>query len=289
MKTDKRTNMVLLCLLIAYLALSVVLQCMVGSIDTSALTSFVGLALGVSATAFLFVLDRECEDREWERQLRSSGAACVLLALSVACCIVGGSLPTPVAFRTSWWFVGVLLLLEVHLALVLIHRLRRFRLSNDVAFFFVHIGLWLALFSGMVGEGDTYDVRALVSPGESVSTGMDAGGKVRPLGFSLHLYDLKVDADGNGKPVHYEAGIMIDSVPHRLAVNAPVSVGFSDDIYISGYRPAGYDGGKRPAACVLQIVRQPWKYPMLLGIVMLMVGIVWYVFSTKPRGRTMPC
>ena len=50
--------MVLLCLLIVYLALSVVLQCMVGSIDTSALTSFVGLALGVSATAFLFVLDR---------------------------------------------------------------------------------------------------------------------------------------------------------------------------------------------------------------------------------------
>ena len=82
---------------------------------------------------------------------------------------------------------------------------------------------------------------------------------------------------------------MIVSVPHRLAVIAPVSEGFSDDIYISGYRPAGYDGGKRPAACVLQIVRQPWKYPMLLGIVMLMVGIVWYVFSTKPRGRTMPC
>ncbi|MGN0220664.1 MAG: cytochrome c biogenesis protein ResB [Prevotella sp.] len=285
----KKTTIVLSCLLIAYMALSIALQAVAGNIDAGTFAFPVSLALGVSVIGFLFVLNREFEGKEWERQLRSRGAACVILVLATVCCIIGGSMPSSASFHASWWFLAVLLLLEAQLTLVLIHRLRKFRLGCGGSFFLVHTGLWLALFSAIVGEGDTSDVRALIRVGETVSTGICADGKVRPLGYSLQLLDLRADTDASGMPVQYEAVIALDSVPMRLAVNAPVSVGIAEDIYISGYLPAGKEDGRKSASCVLQVVRQPWKYPMLAGLIMLMAGMVWYVFTVKSKGRVMPC
>ena len=288
-KCKRQTTVVLSCLLIAYMVLSMVLQALAGSVDASLLAFPAGLALGVSAIGFLFVLDREFEDKEWERQLRSRGAACVILALAVVCSIIGGSMPSSASFHTSWWLLAVLLLLEAHLTLVLIHKLRKYSLGSNGSFFLVHIGLWLALFSAIVGEGDTSDIRALVRAGENVSTGISKDGKVRPLGYSLQLNDLRAETDASGMPVQYEAVIAVDSLPLRLAVNAPVSVGLAEDIYLSGYLPAENADGGKSASCILQIVRQPWKYPMLAGLILLMAGMVWYVFTVKPKGRAMPC
>lgn len=248
-----------------------------GHIDVNSFAFPIGLAIGVALTALLFVAEREYAQRAWMRKLRSTRTAVILLTLITLFCIVGGTFPQLNGFTTSLPFVALLLALMAHLTLVLVHRMRLFTsIRRDGPFIVLHGGIWLALFSGMAGAGDTRELRTLLmqdAPEEAaVHTAYDAHGHLIPLTYSLRLQQIDIERnEKDGTPVQYEVTLLVDSAECRVSVNDPYAVKWYEDIYLMDLHTAGEGEG----GCILLIVQQPWKYVTLTGILLLLAGAVW--------------
>ena len=227
------------------------------TIDYSIFAFPSGLALGVAVVALLYVVERRWGRCKAVERARSPHAACMLLGLTAAYVVAGGLLPALADFSSSWPFVTLLSALEMHLALVIIHRLRSFHFRRDLAFILVHAGLWLALFSGMAGAADTRTTDLFVT--------------VQPAGRSPRLLSFDIDRNpADGSPIQYSATVVMDGDTIGVAVNSPYSASIADDIYLVDFDTDMATG--EVTYCVLQNVHQPWKYPLLAGIVMLLTG-----------------
>ena len=84
----------------------------------------------------------------------------------------------------------------------------------------------------------------------------------------LQLNDFTVEQYPNGTPRHFFAEISIDGKPARLEVNHPYAVSWGEQYYLTSY---DMQSGQ-PLYCVVQIVREPLKYLMLAGIIMMLCG-----------------
>ena len=227
------------------------------TIDYSIFAFPSGLALGAAVVALLYVVERRWGRCKAVERARSPHAACLLLGLTAAYVVAGGLLPALADFSSSWPFVTLLSALEMHLALVIIHRLRSFHFRCDLAFILVHAGLWLALFSGMAGAADTRKTDIFVT--------------VQPAGRSPRLLSFDIDRNpADGSPIQYSATVVMDGDTIGVAVNSPYSASIADDIYLVDFDTDMATG--EVTYCVLQNVHQPWKYPLLAGIVMLLTG-----------------
>ena len=227
------------------------------TIDYSIFAFPSGLALGAAVVALLYVVERRLRRCKAVERARSPHAACLLLGLTAAYVVAGGLLPALADFSSSWPFVTLLSALEMHLALVIIHRLRSFHFRRDLAFILVHAGLWFALFSGMAGAADTRKTDIFVT--------------VQPAGRSPRLLSFDIDRNpADGSPIQYSATVVMDGDTIGVAVNSPYSASIADDIYLVDFDTDMATG--EVTYCVLQNVHQPWKYPLLAGIVMLLTG-----------------
>lgn len=193
-----------------------------------------------------------------------------LIALMAVACVIGGFLPSDSAFQTSLPFVALLATLLLHLSLVLLHRLQRHNIWREWAFLATHSGIWLALLSGMAGTGCDKSMRAVVSGKGLTTEAIDANGYVTHLPYSLRLKDFHIETNAaDGSPIQYSATMLIDGTPAVIAVNSPYQVNMTEDIYLMDYST---EGGS--TVCLVTIEHQPWKYPMLAGICMLLAGTV---------------
>ena len=227
------------------------------TIDYSIFAFPSGLALGAAVVALLYVVERRWGRCKAVERARSPHAACLLLGLTAAYVVAGGLLPALADFSSSWPFVTLLSALEMHLALVIIHRLRSFHFRRDLAFILVHAGLWLALLSGMAGAADTRKTDIFVT--------------MQPAGRSPRLLSFDIDRNpADGSPIQYSATVVMDGDTIGVAVNSPYSASIADDIYLVDFDTDMATG--EVTYCVLQNVHQPWKYPLLAGIVMLLTG-----------------
>ena len=216
------------------------------TIDYSIFAFPSGLALGAAVVALLYVVERRWGRCKAVERARSPHAACLLLGLTAAYVVAGGLLPALADFSSSWPFVTLLSALEMHLALVIIHRLRSF-----------HFRRGLALFSGMAGAADTRKTDIFVT--------------VQPAGRSPRLLSFDIDRNpADGSPIQYSATVVMDGDTIGVAVNSPYSASIADDIYLVDFDTDMATG--EVTYCVLQNVHQPWKYPLLAGIVMLLTG-----------------
>lgn len=94
------------------------------------------------------------------------------------------------------------------------------------------------------------------------------GGVTVLLPRQLQLNDFTVEHYPNGTPRHFFAEISIDGKPARLEVNHPYAASWGEQYYLTSY---DMQSG-RPQYCVVQIVREPLKYLMLAGIIMMLCG-----------------
>ena len=253
------------------------------SVPPDLFASPVGGALGVGATLLLYVAEREWGESRVVRFLRSARMATWLLGLTALYCVLGGSLPSWSGFHTAWPFVLLLTLLLAHLALVVIHRLKRFSLRRDGAFVMTHGGLWLALFSGMAGAGDMRELQAIVDTRQETTFALDCKrARMVPLGYSLRLKDFVTEQnEADGSPVQYAATVWVDGTTHQVAVNAPLAVSWDEDIYLLNFDRS--PGSHEVTSCLLQVVRQPWKYATLAGIALLMTGTLWMLAMRRRK------
>ena len=177
-------------------------------------------------------------------------------------------------FVQSVLFVAVLLYVQTVLFLI---TLRGYRRADGVIrwrFLLLHLGLMLALGAGFWGSPDSSEYRMRIQVDESSreAVTLDAARVVLPYEIALH--DLSTEYSEDGTPNHYEAYLSVNgSKPVRLMVNHPYNVKFGEDIYLASVSEN---------SCVLQIVREPWRYFALAGIVMILAG-AFLLFINGPR------
>ena len=270
--------------MIKTLFLSTGILSLMGPIDVTLFASPIGWSVGVAVVALLYVAEKEWGDQSWLRFLESPLMACWLLGLTALWCIIGSTIPEWAQFSTSWPFVVTMALLLTHLALVIIHRMRQFATRHDFAFLLTHLGLWIALFSGMAGAGDTKELYAVVGRTQETTSALNKEKeRMEPISHSLKLMDFKIETHAdNGSPVQYSATIRIDGTDCPLAVNHPYPISWDEDLYLMNYETDSRVG--EVSSCLLLLVCQPWKYVSLIGILMLLAGTIW-MMSTRNRRR----
>ena len=134
----------------------------------------------------------------------------------------------------------------------------RRRISRPVLILGLLIGLAGLGFLGLkLTENGVFTVMAVTEEGTKVY-----------LSKELQLNDFVVEHYSNGVPRHFFAEISIDGKPARLEVNHPYAANWAEDYYLTSYDVQS----EQPRYCVVQIVREPLKYVMWVGIVMMLCG-----------------
>ena len=141
-------------------------------------------------------------------------------------------------------------------------------------FLLIHSGMLLALGAGFWGAPDSYELRVKSAKGTTTEVAYDKNGSLTGLGYELTLNDFKTEFSKSGQPSHYEAWVSVNGDDEAvITVNHPYNVRFGEDIYLTSVSDEG---------CVFQIVREPWRYFALVGILMLIAG-AFMLFVGGPR------
>ena len=221
------------------------------------------------------------------RFLGSSKASVLSISLFIGGCLIIGLFPQlsePEAemrkgisaslgcynFMTSWIFISILLLLLSNLAMITIHACRH-RKQARWRFILNHTGLWLALFAGFLGSSDTQTLRIPLYKGEPKHEAFDMNGASYYLDYDMELNSFAVEYYPNGRPSRFSANVRLGNENVLLEVNHPYSYRLGEDVYLTGY---DVTKGNESNYCILQVVKQPWKYVMVAGILMMLAGAV---------------
>ena len=194
--------------------------------------------------------------------LSPAATVSALLMLVVSCLWIGFSGDRE--FVQTIPFVALLLYVQTVVFLVTLRGWRRPCGMVRWRFMLIHAGLLLALGAGFWGAPESVEMRLPLAGGQTSEMAYTMDGRVAALGYELTLEDFRMETSDDGKPSYYEAKVSVDGDEAvKITVNHPYSVHFGEDIYLASVSDAG---------CVFQIVREPWRYFTLAGIMMLLAG-----------------
>lgn len=281
---------------ISYVSLAVVLQLLMGNIEVSFLAFPLNIIFAAIWLFALWILHKEYGKTRFSRFLSSPRVSALSIVLFICgCLIIGlfpqlsdgdaarrGGLPAALScynFMTSWIFIAILLLLLSNLCLVTLNSWQH-RKKSRIRFLLNHAGLWLALFAGVFGSSDTQTLRIPVYKGEPAREAFDMNGAVRYLDYEIELNSFSVEYYPNGRPARFSADVRMGEERASLEVNHPYSYRLGEDIYLSGY---DVEKGNESTYCILQIVKQPWKYVMVAGILMMLAGAILLFINGPER------
>ena len=143
-------------------------------------------------------------------------------------------------------------------------------------FIFLHVGLLLAIGSGLWGSPDSTESRMRLMPEMLSRESVTVDGMKSVLPYELSLTDLRIEYSDEGQMIDYEAFVSVDGEdPVSISVNHPYGIRFGEDIYLVGVSEG---------SCVLQIVREPWRYFALAGVIMMLAG-AFLLFVNGPNKR----
>ena len=180
---------------------------------------------------------------------------------------------------TSWLVVVGILFTLTHLLLI---TMRGWRTSQGIRWRFtlLHAGLIIALGAGFWGAPDRVQLRTILPIESTIMHAYHLDGTMTNLDYALHLRDLDAEYNENGIPTHFEATVSIDNKDVTLRVNHPYNRTFSEKLYLVSI-------GNDASHCVVEIVREPWQWASLAGIVLLLAGAMM-LFLRGPRHAANP-
>ena len=260
----------------ATLGVSAIVQAIVGAFPLLIVRFPLNVILMALWLVLLVELYRRCDRSKVAQVLLSQAATVISLVLMAAVGIVLGLQREPAS--TAWPTVVAVLFVLSHLTLV---TLRGWRNATGVRWRFVvnHAGLWLALVAGFWGAPDREQVRAMVTREVPTREAYDMSGRTTTLDCELQLVDFKIDYYAEGQPSMFEATVAVDGRPVTLRVNSPHHRTWSEMIYLVSYDVESPD---RARYCVVEVVREPWRWLSVVGIAMLIAGAV-LMFARGPR------
>ena len=238
----------------AGLALAFVIQAVCGDFPEEVFAFPVNAAVLFFSVVLLVVLHREKPSSALCRYLASARTSLILfVCLALSCLILGlfsqtgGDLLGFRHVKYSWWFVYLMTAFMANILMVLITRTFRLR------FLLNHLGLFLALAGSFAGSPDKSSVKMKLTNDPTAD---------------MYLTDFRVEYSPNGVPSDFQAEIVVDSKNASLKVNHPYPRTPFVDIYLLDYDKTS----QKPAYCIVELVKQPWKYVVWIGVVMMMCG-----------------
>ena len=263
----KRSVLIVLTIFITGL----LIQAFAGYFPAEAFAFPINAAVLFAALAGLWVLWREKPGGAVCRWLASGNASIALIAGFLICCLILGmkmqdadaaSFPGFGNVRRTWWFILISIALMANLFVVILSRRKK-----GIRFILNHIGVLVALIGCFFGAPDHTVSRAIVS-GEAVHEAVGENGEIVPLPATMKLDGFNVELDQRGNVRNYRALIDVDGKKVDLRVNHPYRISISEDVYLTSYDR----DNPEPQYCIVEVVRQPWKYLIWAGIVMMMAG-----------------
>lgn len=209
------------------------------------------------------------------RFLQSPAATISAIILLIISCIWIG-LSRDRVFVQSFVFIILLLYVQTVLFLITVRGWKRQDGSVRWRFLLLHAGLLLALGSGFWGNPDSNEYRVKLALEETSRVAYQMDGQRAVLPYELSLRGLDIEYSDEGKMIDYEAFVSVgDSKPAAVSVNHPYQVRLGEDIYLASVSET---------SCVLQIVKEPWRYFALAGIIMMLAG-AFLLFVNGPKKR----
>ncbi len=272
--------------LVICLVLSLVLQILLGNFPDYVMAFPLNLIVSLLWFGLMFRLWKKSPKSMFVRFMLSSGATFWSIFLFIDACIIIG-LTGENSYTESWPFILILFFLQTVLFFVI---LRGFREQTPTGarlgairwrFLLNHFGLLLALGAGFWGAPDSETLRVRAIEGQAVKEAIIPG--VGPVGIKheIVLEDFTLDRYENGVPSMFEAKLAVNGESVNLRVNHPYNLSFGETLYLSGY---DVSAGEDSNWCVMQIVREPWRYWAFVGIIMMLAG-AFLLFLQGPKRR----
>lgn len=254
-------------LLIIYLAAALALQFMTGSFPVSFMAFPLNLIFFMIWFAGMLWIWRAGRRSLFVRFILSPGATFTAIGLLLVSVLVMGF----TGWRwvaSTWFFVALMLYFQTVLLFVILRGWREATATGARLgavrwrFVFLHAGLLVAVASAFWGAPDS----------ETLRVKAERGGQLK---------DFVLEFSSEGIPSMFKAVVDIDGKEVELQVNHPYNRRFGEDVYLLSY-DASAASGDEVRYCVLQIVREPWKYGAAAGIVMILAGALM-LFVGGPR------
>lgn len=170
-------------------------------------------------------------------------------------------------FSTSVLFVASWMFFLFVLGSVIVSRITLVK-KNNLVFLLNHVGLWVVLAAGFFGRADSYTLQTTLMKDYTVSQAFTSDNQPMNIPFDIGLKKLQADFYPSGEAKSFVANIFIGEKQtykmKEISVNHP-------------YRYKGYDIYLLKAGlnvCTLQIVYDPWRYIVLIGIVCMIAGAI---------------
>lgn len=270
-------------ILIIYLALALALQLLTGSFPVGLLSFPLNLVLFVLWTFAQVLIWKNRRESTYVRFMLDPGATYVAIGIFLAFSLVVGI--TGYRWLTGTWpFVAFMLYFQTVLVYVIMRGWREATATGARLgavrwrFLFLHAGLFVAIASAFWGAPDSETLKLQAVTGVPVSEAYSEDGMTRWLEYSITLNDFDVTYGADGIPSDYMARVTVNDETVVLRVNHPYSMNFGEDVYLSGYDTAAGE------YCIIQIVREPWRYGALAGMLMMLAG-AFMLFIGGPRRR----
>lgn len=272
--------------LVICLTLSLVLQFFLGNFPVYVMAFPLNLIVPVLWSGLMFRLWKKKPKSMFVRFMLSPGATFWSIFLFIDACVVVG-LTGERSYTESWPFIIILFFLLTVLFFVI---LRGFREQTPTGahlgavrwrFLLNHLGLLLALGAGFWGAPDSETLRVRAIEGQVVKEAVIPGLGQVGIDHEIMLEDFILDRYENGVPSMFEAKLTVNGESVDLRVNHPYALSFGETLYLSGY---DVSAGEESSWCVMQIVREPWKYWAFAGIMMMLAG-AFMLFLQGPKRR----
>lgn len=270
-------------ILIVYLIFALVLQFLLGDFPAFLIAFPLNLILFMLWAAVILMLWKNRKKSGFVRFMLSPGATCWAVGLFLVFCLAVGI--TGYRWLTGTWpFAAFMLYFQTVLAYVILRGWREPTATGARLgalrwrFIFLHAGFLVAIGSAYWGAPDSQTLKLQVFKNVPVSEAFRENGQTQWLDYALTLDEFSVAYGPDGMPSDYEAVLKVDDERVVLRVNHPYAVAFGEDLYLSGYDVEDGD------YCILQIVREPWRYGAMAGIVMILIG-AFMLFIGGPHRR----
>lgn len=273
-------------ILILLVAISVILQLMTGNFPVSFMAFPLNVILLLVWLVTVFWTWRSASKSVFVRFMLSPAATFWAVFFMLGSCLTIGM--TGMRWLASTWtFMLILLYFQTVLTYVILRGWREKTATGARLgavrwrFLFLHVGLLVTVISAFWGAPDAEEARMKAYMGEPVSEAVRVDGRLVWLPYEVELKDFDMQASQDGIPVDYSASMFIDGEDVLLKVSRPYSRRPGEDIYLSGYDSSM---GAESDYCVIQIVKDPWKYGKVAGISLLLTGALM-LFIGGPRKR----
>lgn len=183
------------------------------------------------------------------------------------------------AMLSFWPFVLSYLWLTVLVGMVCMTRLRPTR--RNIFFLLNHLGIFIALVAGTLGNADMQRLRMIVQEGKTEWRGVDSHHSVHQLPIAIELHDFTIEEQprlsfASDVTVYTKSGI---TVRDTIRVNKPLAVrGWK--IYQYSYDEAK---GSESDISIFELVRDPWLPYVYLGIFMMLAGAGGFWHNEKMK------